>query len=210
MGLLILALLGVVGGGSEYLILRSAHVSLSHDCGANAAAVAAGQTGHCTQASRRGTAHMALSSYSDPFQVVMQQQPHPMPVSHASSVASYRAPVHKKPVYKKPPAATQTPTATPTPAPAGGGNSSVVSMIDQVFGSYAQEAISVARCESGLNPAAYNAGSHASGIFQILYPSTWDTTGYGSYSPFDASANVKAAHVIFVRDGYSWREWTCR
>jgi hypothetical protein len=53
-------------------------------------------------------------------------------------------------------------------------------MIYQVFGPYGAAAVRVATCESGLNPSAYNpisiGGSHAEGVFQILYPSTWAGT----------------------------------
>jgi hypothetical protein len=90
----------------------------------------------------------------------------------------------------------------------------VSSIITQVFGQYASGAIRVARCESGLNPyavnPAYTGGSRASGVFQILYPSTWYGTSQAGASPYDAYANVRAAHDIFVRDGYSWREWSCQ
>jgi hypothetical protein len=92
----------------------------------------------------------------------------------------------------------------PQPAPAG----SIVAMINQVFGAYAAGAINVARCESGLNPGAYNP-SGASGLFQIM-PGTWAGTSEAGQSPFNAYANILAAHQIFVRDGYSWREWTCQ
>ncbi len=100
----------------------------------------------------------------------------------------------------------------------GGGNgthgSSVAGMIYSVFGPYASGAMRVANCESGLNPRAYNpvsiGGSHAMGVFQILYPSTWVGTSQSYNSPYDPMANVLAAHNIFVRDGYSWREWACR
>lgn len=85
---------------------------------------------------------------------------------------------------------------------------SIESMITRSFGSYAPGAINVARCESGLNPAAYNPYSGASGLFQII-AGTWAGTSQARYSPFNAQANIAAAHEIFVRDGYSWREWTC-
>jgi hypothetical protein len=102
----------------------------------------------------------------------------------------------------------------PPKAHAASGNASVAAMIDQVFGPYAPGALNVAECESGLNPNAYNpasiGGSHAAGIFQILYPSTWYTTSEAGMSPYDPMANIEAAHEIFVRDGYSWREWVCQ
>jgi len=99
----------------------------------------------------------------------------------------------------------------PTPIPPSG---SVVATIEQVFGSYSQGALAIAKCESGYNPSAYNpspvGNSHAEGVFQILYPSTWDSTAYASSSPYNAQLNILAAHQIFVRDGYSWREWQCQ
>ncbi len=87
------------------------------------------------------------------------------------------------------------------------------SIINDVFGSDAPSAIHIATCESSLNPNAVNwisiGGSHAKGLFQILHPSTWNTTSEAAVSPFDARANAIAAHEIFLRDGHSWREWAC-
>lgn len=88
-------------------------------------------------------------------------------------------------------------------------SSSVAGMINQVFGSYAGGALNVARCESGLNPGATNGSSGAAGVFQIL-PSTWSGTSQAGSSPYNAYANIVAAHEIFVRDGNSWREWVCQ
>ena len=106
------------------------------------------------------------------------------------------------------------PTPVPTiPYPTSPGQGAVIAMINQVFGSYAAGALNIARCEFGFNPLAYNpisiGGSHAEGIFQILFPSTWSGTSEASSSPYSAMANILAAHQIFVRDGYSWREWSC-
>ena len=99
-------------------------------------------------------------------------------------------------------------------APQVANASQVESMIYQEFGSYGAQAVSLARCESSLNPNATNStpigGSHAAGLFQILYPSTWYTTSQAGRSPYDAAANIHAAHDIFVRDGHSWREWACQ
>ncbi|HEX8732591.1 MAG TPA: hypothetical protein VF725_11100 [Ktedonobacterales bacterium] len=116
---------------------------------------------------------------------------------------------------------TPTPTLRPTPTssfrpPTGAnpGQQAVINNIVAVFGSYAPGALAVSKCESGYDPNAWNSypilGSHASGVFQILYPSTWDSTSYASYSPFNADANIRAAYQIFKRDGYSWREWQCQ
>jgi hypothetical protein len=65
-----------------------------------------------------------------------------------------------------------------------------------------------------LNPQATNpisiGGSHAAGLFQVLYPSTWDTTSQAGASPYDARANAQAAYEIFARDGFTWSEWVCQ
>lgn len=90
---------------------------------------------------------------------------------------------------------------------------SVTTMINTEFGSYAPAAMQIAKCESGLNPNAVNTqavgNSQATGIFQILYPSTWNTTSFANQSPTDPATNVQAAHQIFTRDGNSWHEWAC-
>lgn len=115
------------------------------------------------------------------------------------------------------PTPTHTPRPKPTYAPPKGANPGQQAVIDKIvaiFGSNAPSAINVARCESGFDPNAYNpyaiGNSHAEGVFQILYPSTWSTTSYASSSPYNYDANIRAAHQIFARDGYSWREWECQ
>jgi hypothetical protein len=120
------------------------------------------------------------------------------------------------------PTPTPTPKPKPTPVPvvyappagANPGQQAVINEIVAVFGPYAQGALNVARCESGYDPNAYNGyaigGSHAEGVFQILYPSTWSGTSYAAQSPYNYVANIQAAHQIFSRDGYSWREWACQ
>lgn len=109
------------------------------------------------------------------------------------------------------PASTPVVKKTPTPKAA---NTSINGMIDEIFGPYAASAKHVAMCESTMNPNATNpisiGGSHAAGLFQVLYPSTWRTTSQAHMSPYNARANIIAAHEIFARDGHSWREWVCR
>jgi hypothetical protein len=113
------------------------------------------------------------------------------------------------------------PTATPKPKPkppvylpANPGTQAIIDYISSVFGAYSQGALNVARCESGYDPSAENpyavGNSHAQGVFQILYPSTWDTTSYAGDSPYNAYDNIHAAYQIFSRDGDSWREWACQ
>jgi hypothetical protein len=92
--------------------------------------------------------------------------------------------------------------------------SDTTSIIRQVFGGYSDQAIRIATCESSMNPNATNSyaigNSHAEGLFQILYPSTWYGTSEANASPYDPVANTRAAFEIFQRDGYSWREWECQ
>lgn len=173
-GLLTLVILGVVGGGSAFLLSSPS-----------------------TQAATSQTSHHNRVSYVSriSYAILAHKASNHMA---ARQVARQRTQVNNPPV-------SHTPSTS-----AGGNNTSVAGIIYQVFGPYAPSALSIARCESGLNPGAYNSSSHASGIFQILYPSTWSSTPYSGYSPFNAWANINAAHAIFVRDGYSWREWQCQ
>ena len=97
----------------------------------------------------------------------------------------------------------------PAPQPSQSLHGSYADMIREVFGSYGDGAVHVAMCESGLNPNAYNGVLGAAGIFQII-PGTFASTSYRDQSVYNPIANIKAAHEIFVRDGYSWREWTCK
>jgi hypothetical protein len=120
------------------------------------------------------------------------------------------------------PTATLRPTATAVPLVAGynpphkpnPGQTVIVNEIKALFGSYATGALNIARCESGYDPNARNpfpvGNSHAMGVFQILFPSTWSGTSYWRYSPYDYDKNIHAAYEIFKRDGYSWREWECK
>ena len=118
--------------------------------------------------------------------------------------ATPAAPVTHAPATHAP-AVSHAPAHTP-PSSSGG---SVQNQIRAVFGRYSSAALAIAACESGYNPGAYNPSSGASGVFQFLR-STWASTSYAGYSPFNAWANIHAAYQVFQRDGYSWREWQCR
>jgi soluble lytic murein transglycosylase-like protein len=94
---------------------------------------------------------------------------------------------------------------TPTAPPAG----TIVAIITDAAKRYNQSPeamIAVARCESNLDPNAYNRSSGASGLFQFL-PGTWRTTPYASANIFDpvASANAAAWMWSVGRRG----EWVC-
>ena len=151
---------------------------------------------------RYGKSWSALASYNHIVNanLIYVNQIVCIPVHGANSTAPTQGQVTQKSV---------TTNVAPRPQqPAPVGNGSVAAMIYQVFGANGSAAINVARCESGLNPGAYNL-SGAAGVFQIM-PGTWAGTSEAGQSPYNAYANIVAAHQIFVRDGYSWREWTCQ
>jgi hypothetical protein len=65
---------------------------------------------------------------------------------------------------------------------------------------------SLAQCESRLNPHARNLSS-ASGLFQIMHPSTWRTTPYAPFDVYSPYANALAAGYM-VSHGRRG-EWVC-
>jgi transglycosylase-like protein with SLT domain len=92
----------------------------------------------------------------------------------------------------------------------------VTSYIQQKFGVYSSQALTIAKCESGYDPSAVNVTTpvyvdgvpeHAVGVFQFL-PSTFKEVSTGNILNY--RDNIDAAYALFVRDGYSWREWECK
>lgn len=201
-GMIVLVAVGVAGGGKALSQLPSNGQTKTAQCPS--------QRSSCATPQPTIASHNALS-FSTVETGHLRPRPkrvvkvHPVVPAPISAVRVYPTPVPTKPPVVTPPA----PTTTPIPT----GQSSVAAMIEQVFGPYSSGALQVARCESGLNPDAYNpvsiGGSHAEGVFQILYPSTWMGTAEAGSSPYNAQANILAAHQIFVRDGYNWHEWSC-
>lgn len=68
-------------------------------------------------------------------------------------------------------------------------------------------ALRTAQCESGLNPYAVGFGVHR-GLFQHLYPSTWNTTPYRRHDPFRARYSALAAMWMWSKGRRG--EWQCR
>ncbi|MFL5624806.1 MAG: LysM peptidoglycan-binding domain-containing protein [Ktedonobacteraceae bacterium] len=195
-GLLAMVMMGVVAGGSQLLMSTSAYAASASGC--YAYTIRSGDTLSGIGASHNTSVQaLAQANHIGNINLIYADQTLCIPTSQSRSSQSWTPPV---PVHQY--------TAQ---APA---SSSVASMISQVFGPYTDSAMRIASCESGFNPGAYNpqpvGGSHAEGVFQILYPSTWSGTSYASSSPYDAWSNINAAHEIFARDGYSWREWECQ
>lgn len=71
-----------------------------------------------------------------------------------------------------------------------------------------ENAIKIARCESGLKEAAFNPantnGTTDSGIFQIN-----SVHGVAKHILMDSDVNIAVARVIYERAGNSWRPWVC-
>ncbi|HEX4746641.1 MAG TPA: hypothetical protein VFU99_07130 [Gaiellaceae bacterium] len=72
-----------------------------------------------------------------------------------------------------------------------------------VFGSYCQEAVAIAWCESRLRTTAEN-GQYL-GLFQM---GSYERRLFGHGS--SAHAQATAAHRYFVRSGRDWSPWSCR
>jgi hypothetical protein len=79
----------------------------------------------------------------------------------------------------------------------------VVLSIRYVFGEYAEQALAVAECESGLSRHAHN-GQYL-GIFQM---GDFARSTYGHGETFLAQA--RAAHRYFVASGRDWSPWACQ
>lgn len=71
------------------------------------------------------------------------------------------------------------------------------------------KAIAVARCESGLNPAAVSPGGRNVGLFQIntVHRATVQQMGYQWDQMTDPYVNAKVARVLFNSSG--WQPWRC-
>ena len=108
------------------------------------------------------------------------------------------------------PPTTVPPTTTPPPPPPPAG--SVEALIRATFGAQGDNAVAVARCESGLNPAAYNAAGPYYGLFQIgaHHAANFQAvTGVSlAQGGRQAGPNVQYAKWLYDRSG--WGQWGCR
>jgi Lysozyme like domain len=96
-------------------------------------------------------------------------------------------------------------TPTPTPNP-------IEQEIRNVFGEYADQAIEIAKCESKLDPKAFNDNTtwggvgRDKGIFQI---SDYYHPAANKFY-YDYKVNIAMAYKIFRDAGNSWQPWTCK
>jgi hypothetical protein len=71
------------------------------------------------------------------------------------------------------------------------------------------KAVRVARCESHLDPHAYNSGGYA-GVFQQAtryWPTRATTYGFHDYSVYNGRANIMVSIRMAHRGG--WTPWAC-
>lgn len=102
------------------------------------------------------------------------------------------------------------PAAEPEPAPAPAPTGGVEGIIQRYFGPNTSKALAVARCESGLNPAAMSPGGGNHGLFQInnVHSGTFESvTGVPWSGRYDAEANTRFAKWLFDQSG--WGPWAC-
>ena len=111
----------------------------------------------------------------------------------------YVKPPKLAPVYSS----TVTPSGYVAPSSGVGASAGVSGIICDVFGPYCSEAISVATCESTLNPAAVN-GQYL-GLFQM---GEYARSQYGHGS--DAYTQSVAAYGYFRDTGFTWSPWACK
>lgn len=86
----------------------------------------------------------------------------------------------------------------------------IITIIHNAFGTgtLGNQAVSVATCESSLNPNAYNpAPPYAMGLFQIA-KGTWAESGIGKGNPYNPTDNAQAARRLYNRQG--WAPWACQ
>jgi hypothetical protein len=108
-----------------------------------------------------------------------------------------------------PPPTTAPPTTAPAPPPPSG---SIEAIIHAHFGAAGDQAVVVARCESGLNPSAIGAGRYY-GLFQLgregHAAAFTQVTGRSFDEAWsDPNANAQYAAWLYARSG--WTPWGCR
>jgi len=81
--------------------------------------------------------------------------------------------------------------------------STTAGIIRYVFGSYGDQAVAVAQCESGLSVYAQN-GQYL-GLFQM---GEYARSRYGH--SWDALGQSRSAYAYFVDSGSDWSPWQCR
>lgn len=149
-----------------------------------------------------GPAQGGSDSYTNTGAAEVEQDRAVMFVSPRMVDDAVRQPERPQPEPEQDPVPVPSPTVPVVrPAPYAGS-------IQELICSYAwpcEEALSVARCESALDPNAYNAGNY--GVFQINSVHAAKVGG-NLQALFDPVVNVDVAYRIWLDQG--WGPWACR
>jgi hypothetical protein len=134
--------------------------------------------------------------------------PTPVPPTTAPPTTRPPAPIRQAPAPTEPPTTAPPTTAPPPPPPAG----SVEAIIHAHFGAAGDQAVVIARCESGLNPSAIGAGRYY-GLFQLGrdgHAAAFTRVTGRSFDEAwsDPNANAQYAAWLYARSG--WTPWGCR
>lgn len=80
-------------------------------------------------------------------------------------------------------------------------------VIGVIFAEHSDDAVAVARCESGLDPAAVSPGGGNHGLFQInnVHRRRWESFGWSWGDRYDPILNTAYAKMLFDEQG--WRPW---
>jgi soluble lytic murein transglycosylase-like protein len=154
---------------------------------------------------------MASAHQPSPAQqrIVLQPTPadHPealkdIPPDPSPSPTPSAVPAPAQPAAPPKPAAPAPPVAV---APSQQAVADIIRAAAAKYGADANQMIRVARCESGLNPNAYNRGGGYSGLFQFA-PSTF--YAHGGHNIWDAADQSDVAARMFAA-GQSY-QWGCK
>jgi hypothetical protein len=107
-----------------------------------------------------------------------------------------------------PPPTTAPPTTTPPP-PAG----SVEAIIHAHFGAAGEQAVVIARCESGLNPSAIGGGGRYYGLFQLGrdgHAAAFTRVTGRAFDEAWSDPNANAQYAAWLYGQSGWSAWGCR
>jgi Transglycosylase-like domain len=191
--------LGVPGSNAVLSVFRT--VTPSHAAAGSLAAAESARTGEGSVGSGvQGSPHGG-----DQMLAVPKPVPTPSQSQATRPHGKHKANTERKTTPDPPPSPTSTPSASPTPAvspgPPVGSVSGVIYAAAAEVGVSGSYLLSVADCESGLNPQAHNLAGYY-GLFQFD-ERTWMSYGYGSiYDPVAQSRT--AARLIAAGQARRW------
>ena len=131
-----------------------------------------------------------------------EKQPGPTRPNHQPHIQAKKSPPTKPTATPSPaPSPTATPSAAPVPVAPAGSISAVIYAAAAEAGISGSYLLSMASCESALNPQAYSSAGYY-GLFQFD-EATWGAYGYGSiYDPVAQSRT--AARLIAAGQSHRW------